>query len=281
MAPNPIGICPGPCDTRTFYDNADIDGPRMPAAIWRRGENVTIRYQRNNHGPGGFVRLSIVPIDQMLSKRVHERNAFHYSCWGGGFVAAKPEDIGRDKFGFSLTGSDGREPSSRIGYYTTNATIPLVIPDGRYALGWAWYGGIGGSLGWNKPEKPFPNGLFSDYWSCSFIQIRGGERIQRSYRPVFQSNLEEFWGDSCWSAQDAPGGCKYEPCRKPRGSFQRPRPFKNGATPSPLKPWMFRSACRRGNGGGTSCDPLEVPFPPSGEEVAKEIFNDLNKYRPL
>lgn len=177
--------------------------------MWGCGDKVTIKYQRNNHGPGGFVRLSIVPINQIMNKQAHESLAFHYSCWGGAPTPAKPEEQGRDRAGFSLIGNDGRFHNLTVSYYTVNITIPAVIPDGRYVLGWVWYVEIGGTIFQNTPQKPFSNGFFSDVWSCSFIQILGGKHLQASYKPIFQNNLNNFWGNSCWSANDSPGICRY------------------------------------------------------------------------
>lgn len=259
--------CPGPCDTNSLLrpGNRNIPGPDRPRATWRRGSTVTIKYQRNNHGPGGFVRLSLVPIAKMMDKEVHSRNAFHYSCWGGGAVNATAAEMGRDRTGYSLTGSDGRFHDSAVGYYTTRVHVPEVIPDGIYAMGWVWYGGIGGSFKGNKPEHPFPNGFFGDYWSCAFVQIRGGPSTP-TYRPVFQANLGRYWGDQCWSGADRPGPCAYEPC-KPRARFMKPKSFTTPGGPKLLRTSMFRdrSSCSEaGRRRGQACSPGPVPTTPPG-----------------
>lgn len=260
-------MCPGPCDVSSVQPNSNfpkVTRPELPAAVYERGEQVTIKYQRNNHGPGGFVRLSLVPVEKMMNKNVHEENAFHFSCWGSDPVKAKPNELGRDKQGFSLVGGDGKLHDGPISYYTTNIIIPRVIPDGDYVIGWVWYGGMGGSIQKNLPETPHETGLFADYWSCSFVKIEGGP-IEQSYTPVFVNAFKKFWAEGCNSANDHPGVCKYEPCIVP-GKIQKPREFKNG-TPKPLKPQNFASDFS----GRISPIALPTPVPES------QILEDANE----
>lgn len=235
--PNPTN-CFGPCDLRAVVGRyANFDNPENPAAVYRRGQEVTIKYQRNNHGPGGFVRLTLVPPHKMMDKEVHDRNAFHYSCFGANPIRASQSDIQSDKWGFSITGNDGKDIEP--GYYYTKTVIPDVIPDGRYVLGWVWYGGTGGPVS-NEPytQAPFPKGYFSDYWSCSFVEVKGGAPLKTSYTPIFKNEMNRFSEEGCMSAHDATEICKYEPCVKP-ATYQKPAPFKNGNIPPPLKPAYF------------------------------------------
>lgn len=210
------------------------------------------------------MRLSLVPIAQMMDKAIHTRNAFHYSCWGGDPKVATPAERVRDRSGFSLTGSDGMFHNSSIGFFTTRVHVPEVVPDGIYALGWTWYGGIGGSFAGNTPDSPFPNGFFGDYWTCAFVRISGGP-LTATYRPVFLANLRRFWGDRCWSSADRPGPCAIEPC-KPRARFMKPKAFSRGAPPV-LTQAMFRhpSSCSEvGRRPGAGCSPGPVPTTPPG-----------------
>lgn len=203
-----------------------------------------------------------------MSKGVHARNAFHYSCWGGDAVEATAEEQGRDGKGFSISGSDGLlgqhdEPAS---YYTTKIEVPSVVPDGVYALGWAWFGGIGGSLTKNTPDDPFPNRYFGDYWSCAFVKVNGGAQLSGQYQPVFQNNLSRYWNDTCWSGADRPGLCEGEPCND-RARYMKPWKFANGKVPRVLQPQMFRhaSSCSEmGRRKGAACSPGPVPTTPPG-----------------
>lgn len=261
-------MCPGPCDVVSVQPGFPVvTRPELPAAVYKRGQMVTIKYQRNNHGPGGFVRLSLVPVEKMMNKNVHKQNAFHFSCWGSNPVTAKANELGRDKQGFSLVGGDGKLHDGPVSYYTTNAIIPQVVPDGNYVLGWVWYGGMGGSIRTNLPQTPHKTGLFADYWSCSFVQIQGGKPLAQSYTPVFVNDFKNVWTDGCNSANDHPGVCKYEPCIVP-GKIQKPLEFKNG-TPKPLKQQNFVS----GFTGRT--DPIVLPTPIPEAQVLADALETL------
>lgn len=238
-----------------------MTGPNNPSAVYSRGQQVTIKYQRNNHGPGGFIRLTLVPVDQMMDKDVHERNAFHYGCWGANPVVATARDRRRNAQGFSIAGADGKLHHMPVSYYTAKVTIPTVVPDGVYALGWVWYGGLGGTLYQNVPANPYPRGLFSDYWSCAFVRIEGGSPMEQVFQPVFKSGMEKWWGDACKSANDAPGVCTYEPCIV-NAKMQQPRPFKGGAKPKVLRPRDFLGT----RSGAEPQLPAMVP--------EKEVLND-------
>lgn len=42
-----------------------------------------IKWHKNNHD-GGFVRLTLVPLDMMMSKQAHSDYAFWYGCYDEG-----------------------------------------------------------------------------------------------------------------------------------------------------------------------------------------------------
>lgn len=201
---------------------------------------MTVKYARNNHAPGGFVRLTLVPLTDIMNKAAHARNAFHYSCWGAHPVAAKGNDLERDRHGFSLVGSDGRDGKHQPGYYVERVTVPPVVPDGDYVLGWAWYGGIGGPVHDNDPQEPRDKSYFGDYWSCSFVRVRGGDRLKKRFTPVFVNGMNQFSSNGCMSFADRPGICVYEPCKGIRGTYQKPIEFKDGKTPRDLTPVNFK-----------------------------------------
>ena len=89
--------------------------------------------------PGGFTRLTLVPKDAWTSREAHDKRAFWYSCWSAGREActASNKDIGTG--GRCYDDKDG----SRFG---TSMTIPRVVPDGDYVLGYAWFGGLGSDM---------------------------------------------------------------------------------------------------------------------------------------
>lgn len=185
------------------------------------------------------MRLTIVPVEAAMDKEVHARNAFHYSCWGAHPVAATSSELGRDEFGFSLVGSDGRNGRHKPGYYIERAVIPSVVPDGDYILGWTWYGGTGGHVLGNEPQKPGQFSYFGDYWSCSFVRIKGGASLSRRYTPIFENSMRRFSDKGCMSFTDRPGICEIEPCLKIRGKYQKPAEFRQGRTPMYLTPRNF------------------------------------------
>lgn len=273
-----LELCPGPCDVGALQPGfPQITSPRKPAATYARGQTVTIKYQRNNHGPGGFVRHTLVPIEKMMDKKVHARNAFHYGCWGGNSAVAKKQDLKRDKWGYSLVGGDGKLHDGPVGYYYNKVTIPPVVPDGVYVLGWVWYGGMGGSMKKNTAKRPHSIGLFADYWSCAFVKIKGGSKLAKSYTPVFVNELKKHWKDGCNSHSDEPGICKYEPCIV-RGRIQKPKSFKNGKKPKPLSPGLFKVPDSRIGGNAKKLlIPTPVPYKDTLKESLVEIYNCRNR----
>lgn len=235
-----IGTCPGPCDLKAIQGGfANYDSPDKPAAVYRRGQRIRIKYQRNNHGPGGFVRLTLVAPRHMMNKTNHARNAFHWSCFGANVHVVRPREKLMDKWGFSLVGNDGRNHKLRRAYYLTYVRLPAVVPDGSYVLGWAWFGGTGGPVTANKVQKPSDRGYFGDYWSCSFIEVRGGVPLKGTHSRVFQNDMQQFSRKGCMSANDAPGVCTYEPCIE-EAFYRRPHPFINGKKPPVLTERQFK-----------------------------------------
>eukprot|EP00178_Gracilaria_changii_P027930 TRINITY_DN9328_c0_g1_i1.p2 TRINITY_DN9328_c0_g1~~TRINITY_DN9328_c0_g1_i1.p2 ORF type:complete len:378 (+),score=73.94 TRINITY_DN9328_c0_g1_i1:957-2090(+) len=241
-----VDNCSGPCDLRAIrarHRYANFWSPAHPAATYARGQNVLIKYTRNNHAPGGFIRLTLVTPAQMMDRDAHSRNAFHYSCWGARAMRAAPHELRNDRFGFSMVGSDGEQHRFAKGYYAASVTIPTVLPDGNYVLGWAWYGGTGGALrSANAPQYPSSQAYFGDYYSCAFVRVRGGPRT-RSYRARFVNDMSQFSRVGCMASADRPGPCAREPCYQ-RALFRAPAPFGDGRVPPAL------TAANFGGGGG-------------------------------
>lgn len=47
-----------------------------PPPCTAAGQRVHMKYQRNNHGPDGFIRLTLGDPDMMMNKKEREKNAF-------------------------------------------------------------------------------------------------------------------------------------------------------------------------------------------------------------
>lgn len=271
--------CPGPCALHpSNYEELNGTSPANPARIYGRGQRISVKYHRNNHGPGGFVRLSLVPLSEMMSKTAHARNAFHYSCWGAEAVPAKSNQRGTDRQGYSLVAADGKLHSLPVSYLETHPTIPTAVPDGDYILGWVWYGGLGGTIYQNTKAHPYMTGFFADYWACSYVRIQGGAQLAMSSRPVWAPDATKHWGAKCWSAADIPGVCTYEPCR-PRSRPTVPREFANGRTPPILKRSNFASPVGRSspleNAGKDTLDDEWAPTPVPDSVLLKEALVEI------
>lgn len=240
---------------------SNFDSPDKPAAVYQRGQTVQMKYTRNNHSPGGFIRLTLVTPEKMMDKNAHAENAFYYTCWGANPQAAAANEMEKDEYGFSFIGSDGEQHSHPKGYYVMDVKIPSVVPDGKYVLGWVWYGGGGGPVEGNVQQEPMPYGYFSDYWSCAYVEISGGAALESRHTPVFNNDMSRYSDVGCMSANDAPGVCSYEPC-KVDSEFQAPRPFKDGNVPDDLTPEQFGGVSPAGGDAtppAESGTPMETP----------------------
>lgn len=209
----------------------------------------------------------------MMSKAAHSRNAFSYSCFGATPVIATAEERSVDRWGFSIVGNDGKTTSP--GYYESTITIPPVIPDGKFVLGWVWYGGTGGETS-DVPytEEPWWKGYFSDYWSCSFVEISGGVPLEREYRPVFENDMKQFSSMGCMSANNAPGICVREPCVV-EGKYQKPLPFASGAGPGMLTPEHFGGKTSDAPAGSVAPSPSPSPTPEVEDEMAMYYYEGV------
>lgn len=245
--------CYGPCPRLDTYGrwNHPVSAD-SPAATWRRGQLVTIRWHRDNRklhfcsyqlfisrlpsftthilthaetnqrkhtntyalyaggrakidDGSGFVRLSLVPVSEMMNKGVHNKFSFYYSCMGVGLH--KCEDRSVDVCGNDM---EGKAWQSKV-------LVPTIYPDGVYVLGWSWYGG-GDFRG---------HSFFGDYYACSFVRIQGGARVT----PSFGVHFNSYAGSGrCVSAVDRAGVCRREPCRVGRTMWTVPREFQGGTS---------------------------------------------------
>lgn len=203
--------CPGPCPNRHFREDKT---PDMPSRTWRRGERVEVRWTKNNH-LDGFVRLALVPIDQMWDKSAHQKYAFYFGCWSDQKIECNEFERHRDCY------YDQENLA-----YKTQVTVPTIYPDGVYVLGWVWYGG----------GRDF--GSFGDYYDCAYVEIKGGP-TEASFPAAFEA-VE----GSCMSSSDFVGQCATEPCRPDNWSKRKiPGEFRNGAPK--MHKWWYEEAMKR------------------------------------
>lgn len=228
----PNDDCPGPCNKHALdKGHALFDSPQRAARTWKRGQAVNIKYQRNNHGPGGFTRLTLVPWKFMMNKRIHTRNAFHFSCWGANAVGATRTQTQKDNMRFSIAGNDGEEHRFRTAFYSTRAVVPDCIPDGAYVLGWVWYGGTGSPVSSSaRQQEPLPYGFFADYWACASVHIKGGKPLKQKCSKRFVNDMGKYSKDGCMAMNNRPGVCNREPCMN-LGSYRKPAEFARGKAP--------------------------------------------------
>lgn len=206
---SPDDNCPGPCISKDAwqYDK------NATSTTYARGQNVTMIWTRNNH-VGGFVRFALVPEYQRMNRTAHSIMAFRYACYES------------DKHLCRLNTTLERRCGTDDYLYRTTVTIPTALPDGKYVLGFTWFGGLS-----------MKTSYFSDYWSCSDVHIKGGPFTQ-TYKPQFipGKNVPGVSANnpSCPSAVNAMGLCTREPCLGIKGKLMRPANFMGGKPPADI-----------------------------------------------
>lgn len=178
-----IDNCGGPCIDRSSWKyNKD-----EPTTTWSRGSKQKVRWARNNHKTG-LVRLSLVPVKLRESHAAHEKFTFQYSCFETGEQDCKSKEYD--------CGTDSR-------LYETEVKVPRV-KDGLYVLGWSWYGGFS-----TNGKGDFYE-FFGDYYSCSYIRIKGGKKSSKKWkRPKFKPGNKL---KRCEALTNKLGVCAVEPC---------------------------------------------------------------------
>lgn len=218
--------CPGPCgqtgllQDRGWYFFSEDQGHTKLS----RGQKMYMKWTRNNHF-SGFVRFTLVPKSERMNKGVHDKFAFHYSCWEAGEVGCDANDeCGTDEMRLR---------------YQTEVEIPRIFPDGEYILGWSWYGGSKHIDGSDKAE-------YGDYYSCANVEIHGSingngawqddKGHESEYTPVFIPGMNDKGLTKCKSAVNRLGVCVTEPCyARYEASWMEPAGFENGSSPPPIK----------------------------------------------
>lgn len=195
-----------------FGSSKAKNSPSNPSATWYRGEELTIKWHKNNH-EGGFYRRSLVPVKHMFSTEWHEKTAFDFGCWTqGSFICGKSEVCGTDKKGRA---------------YRNEMTVPTVVPDGDYLFAMVWYGGLD-----YKRRKA----KFADYTACAYVEIKGGP-LETFHKPIFQAGSNKPFGvpaGTCQSTSSYVLQCGGGPCDGKMPFIGKPREFSNGTNPPNL-----------------------------------------------
>lgn len=202
-----------------------------PAAVWQRGQKVTIKWHRNNHG-GGFYRMSLVPVAKQHDWWWHKYAGFQYGCFESGqYHCNGPVECGTDADGLA---------------YKQDVTIPAVFPDGQYVFTMVWFGG----LKWNRKQAKY-----SDYFSASHVTIRGGKPVEDWYKPKFEpmeSPFSNAHGDKrvpkgkCASTSSWVGECGGTPCHHNKPMMTIPGVFRDGFQPDWIDSDEVRKCVHRG-----------------------------------
>ena len=193
--------CPGPCPK--VWSKTAKNTRKRPAATWKRGQIVPVRWQKNNHD-GGFVRLTLVPVKKYMDKQAHADYAFWWGCYNTGMYKCKNRgdkwECGTDEDGLA---------------FRTKVKVPENLVDGNYVFGMTWYGGVK----WTNKDS-----YFSDYWACSHIRIEGGASLKKSWEP--------FWnGRKCKAGVNRLGECTWEPCEGKGARMMKPAEFEGKEPP--------------------------------------------------
>lgn len=195
-----------------------------PAATWKRGQRVRVCYARNNHH-GGIARFSLVPVNVMNSRFWHKRFTLFHTCFGAGAVKCRHTKTIKTRQNLQEDPPCGTDRGCYA--YCRNVTVPNMLPDGNYVLGHVWYGGVH-----FKKTK----GHFADYYSCSFIEIKGGEPYRcgwksslANHKPYFDSNKDvdgvNVKDGKCLTSATSIGVCDKTGCPDETPVYAIPRVF--------------------------------------------------------
>lgn len=212
-----------------ILNRADMaNTPQNPAAEWRRGQRVRICYARNNHH-GGIARFSLVPVNVMSSRRAHDVLTLFHTCWDAGMENCRllKEPCGTD----------------RSFAFCRSFVVPDVFPDGDYVLGHVWYGGLHFSR---------DRGHFPDFYSCSFVRVRGG--VNRKCWPRFKKFFEPGtgrkvrWG-KCHTSSTKVGECDRVGCKSKRSFYAVPDGFGPATSVEPIRCKVLDDAFKQKDSG--------------------------------
>ncbi|KAJ3048679.1 hypothetical protein HK097_010308 [Rhizophlyctis rosea] len=158
---------------------------QLPGSSWvtpqttSRSSLLPIKWYRGNH-PGGFIRLSIVPLESSDSwEAFNSAPAQQFYC-----------------FEKNCGPSDTSNPNGPgDGPCRAEFKVPKHLEDGKYTIQMTWFGG--GNI-WGVPTFGF-----GEYYSCTDIVVQGGETVDPSANAA-----PTFSGGDFATGQDS-GVCKY------------------------------------------------------------------------
>lgn len=119
----------------------------------------------------------------------------------------------------------------------------MYSKDGAYVLGWAWFGGV----------RFNGESYFGDYYSCSYVTIKGGGFDDVCHR-IFEP---EKGRTTCLSSTNKLGVCVREPCFVPRGREMIPALFEGGTPPPIHRPFGLKP--RHTTSMGSQHQPEMIP----------------------
>jgi len=110
--------------------NAAINSPKNPSAVWKRGQEVSIVWHKNNHN-GGFYRRSLVPVNKMFDHKWHKLTAFDYGCWSQGKFQCNNCPLQKHHKKCSYSWYCGGDKTGKA--YKNKVVIPPVFP-GKFII---------------------------------------------------------------------------------------------------------------------------------------------------
>ena len=148
-------------------------------ATYTRGQNIDIKWGRNNHW-GGFSAVSVLPMSRAGGGSANNAdiiaafndpvNIIHTSCYN-----SNCQSPFGDKFGL---GGDGTGFQETI--CSNSFKIPSYLPDGDYVMKWSVFGN-GDSFG-------VRNMAHGNYMNCHNFRISGGQGV--TAKPTGNAHIE-------------------------------------------------------------------------------------------
>ncbi len=195
---------------------------------------VNIVYHKNNH-VGGFYRRSLVPVRHMFDHSWHARTAFEWGCWSQGQFFCKngfpSNPSSRGSVRLRALRECGTDSLGRA--YSSAMTVPNVFPDGDYVFSQLWFGGV------RTLPKSLRKIMFTDFHTCAFVKIRGGQPLVSEYTPKFHTGYRPKYSkkpaNKCWTFGVKAKQCGGHSCRNAKHTWAVPKVFESGMNPPNVK----------------------------------------------
>lgn len=182
----------------------------------------------------------------MWDRDWHKKLTLLHGCWeSGAFKCANGEDCGTDK---------NKDAFGRW------VDIPSVFDDGIYVMGYVWYGGL-------RWQRDF--GQFSDFYSCSFVRIRGGDPLGGRYTPFFEAGEgDKIENGKCLTSASSINDCRTG-CNGKRAFWAIPKVFEMGGMDD-ITVGTVKGNMTPGGGADERKEPVEAKSGMEEEEMPKE-----------